>query len=365
MNRDALGPVDEVEAGGEVAPLIAAARLQRAAVAAVELEEIHALQDLVAELGVADALVGTQSRADGVLRQHPVDPEMLADVTQQVDRRQLRRPVEVVHHDRGVFGAFADEVEERLDLALDAFDPGADDLRIVELALGRVLRVADEAGRTADKRERPVTGVLKTPQRQDLHKIAKMQTRRRRVESAVIRDRAGVHCLTQRIEIGADGDQATPGEIVEDVRIAELCHAPNPCACPLGFADGFDGRRLRACARYADTVGSPSSQKRHGTVAPAETPTRGPALMAPSTAAGRGRIRRSEDGSQASAPLSGRPTPSATVSRAGPRARSRAGVSPRRRAATSRPSTTSPARNNTADAVPAGSQTRFMQKCMP
>ena len=57
----ALDLADEVGAAGEVAPLVRAAGLQHAAVVAEQLQVVHALQDLVAELRVADALVGVQA----------------------------------------------------------------------------------------------------------------------------------------------------------------------------------------------------------------------------------------------------------------------------------------------------------------
>ena len=82
------------------------------AVVAVEVEEVHRLQEHVAELGVADARL--EPGAHDVARQHPVDREVLADVAQEVDRRQARGPVVVVDHRRRV-GAL--EGEERLDLA--------------------------------------------------------------------------------------------------------------------------------------------------------------------------------------------------------------------------------------------------------
>ena len=84
----ALGPVDEVGAAREVAPLVAAAGLQHAAVLAVELEEVEALQDLVAELGVADAGVGVEARRDRILLEHRADAVVLADVAQEVDRAE-------------------------------------------------------------------------------------------------------------------------------------------------------------------------------------------------------------------------------------------------------------------------------------
>ena len=91
VHRRLLDPVDEVEPGRQVAPLVAAAELQGAAVAAEQLEEVQALQELVAELGVGDALLGVQPGRDGVLGDHLVDAEVLADVPQEVDRRHRAR----------------------------------------------------------------------------------------------------------------------------------------------------------------------------------------------------------------------------------------------------------------------------------
>ena len=47
---------DQIDAGGDVAPLIAAAHLQRAAVAIEQLEKVVRLQQQVAELGVRNAV---------------------------------------------------------------------------------------------------------------------------------------------------------------------------------------------------------------------------------------------------------------------------------------------------------------------
>src|SRR5699024_9976413 len=43
-----------------------------------------------------------QARSDGLLRQHPVDREVLAHIAEEVDRRELRGPVEVVDDLRGM-----------------------------------------------------------------------------------------------------------------------------------------------------------------------------------------------------------------------------------------------------------------------
>jgi hypothetical protein len=69
-----VGLADEVGAGGNVAPLVVAAHLERDGVVVVEVEEVVGLEDHVAELGVADALVAVvEAVAHRVLLHHGVD----------------------------------------------------------------------------------------------------------------------------------------------------------------------------------------------------------------------------------------------------------------------------------------------------
>ena len=210
----ALHAVDQVEPSGQVAPLVAAARLQHAAVAAEQLEEVQPLQDLVAELGVGDAGVAVEPGADSLLGDHPVDPEVLADVAQQVDGGQRRGPVQVVDHDGCVVAL---EGQVGLDLGADPVDPLAHRLLGVESAFRFRLGVADQAGGTTDQGERPVPGELQTPQREDLHEVADVEAGCRRVEAAVVGDRARVEGLAHGVEVGAHGDQAAPLQVVEEL----------------------------------------------------------------------------------------------------------------------------------------------------
>ena len=60
--------MDEVDAGGEIAPLVRAAGLQGAPVRAVELEEVQRLEQLVAELRVGDPSWLSNRRATASLR---------------------------------------------------------------------------------------------------------------------------------------------------------------------------------------------------------------------------------------------------------------------------------------------------------
>ena len=115
--------------------------------------------------------------------------------------------------DRGVRPV---EVVEPVELLADPLHPALDDLARVERALPRLLGVADQAGGAADQGERPVPVLLEPAHREDLHEVAQVQARRRRVEAAVQRDRPGRRGRAQRVEVGALRDQAAPGQFVDD-----------------------------------------------------------------------------------------------------------------------------------------------------
>ena len=210
----AVGAPDQLDAAGEVAPLVGAAELQRDAVVAVEVEEVHRLEQHVAELGVADPRL--EAALHDVARQHPVDREVLADVAQEVDRRQARGPVVVVDHRRGVVAL---EGQERLDLAAYPLHPVLDGVERVEGALPRVPRVADHAGRAADQGVRRVAGVLEPLRGQHLDQVAHVQARRGRVEADVEPHAPAGQGLAQGVEVRRVGDQAAPLEVVEEGRV--------------------------------------------------------------------------------------------------------------------------------------------------
>jgi hypothetical protein len=107
-------PPDQLEAGGDVPPLIRAAHLEIHAHRPVEVLEVGRLDQHVAELGERQAAV--QPRRDRVLGEHVRDREVLADVPQPVDQPDLAEPVEVVHHQRAAVAGRRGEVEEALEL---------------------------------------------------------------------------------------------------------------------------------------------------------------------------------------------------------------------------------------------------------
>ena len=95
---------DELDAGDDVAPLVARAGLHLDTVGLVQVPEVVGLQQHVAELGVRDAVLAVDAAAHGVLGDHLVDREVLADVAEElehvigvgpvgvVDQRGLERP---------------------------------------------------------------------------------------------------------------------------------------------------------------------------------------------------------------------------------------------------------------------------------
>ena len=77
---------DELGACSDVAPLVATAHLQAASLVLIEVEEVIALEQLVAELGERHTVVGIGGKAllDAVLCHHVVDGDVLANVANEV-----------------------------------------------------------------------------------------------------------------------------------------------------------------------------------------------------------------------------------------------------------------------------------------
>src|SRR4029077_12059791 len=315
--------------------------------------------DLVAELGVADP-ARLQPGPDRLPAEHLAHREVLADVAEELQGRQPRRPVQVADDQRRVgLGA---EVKETGYLAADPLHPLGDRLPGVEHPLGRLAAgVPDQPGRPADQGDRPVPSQLEAAHGEQQDEVADVQPGRGRVETAVQGDRSRVERLAQLAEVGGLRDQPAPGQLVDDVG-HRLIVPPSPAEGETAL-----GRTRGTYGRYTDTVGSPVSQNRHGRPAALLTPTRGPWLAAarPPAPPGAARIRSADVGSHTSAPSWARSMPRAWHSRAGPRASSRPGTAGRpaprgvpRAAASGPPSMTSPARSRMAEAVPGGRQVR-------
>ena len=165
--------VDQVQAGGEVAPLVGAAEFQRAVVFVKQVEEVVALQHLVAELGEGDAFLRVQAAGDRVLGEHMVPRRKLrADVTQEVDDGHRGGPIVVGHE---TYGVRAFGVQNAADLILQAIGPAGHHVLRVKRTFAGLARVADESGGATDQSDRMMARKLQVTHVDELHEVADMQ----------------------------------------------------------------------------------------------------------------------------------------------------------------------------------------------
>ena len=202
---------DELDAHGDVAPLVAPAELEIAAVVEVQPQEVIGLQQHVTELGVADALIGAlEAGLDRLLGHHLVDREVLAHVAEVLERGELAQPVCVVEQQGTV------EVEELAQLGPDAFEVPLDGLQVEQLALVLLApRVADHARAASRERDRRVAGVLEPPQGAQLQQVAHVEAVGARVEAGVDGQPRLVETRRQ-LGIGHLVDQAAEGEVLRE-----------------------------------------------------------------------------------------------------------------------------------------------------
>ena len=178
---------NQIHPRSDVAPLIAAAHLQRATESIVQHEIVVRLQQRVAELGERDSVFALGAALDRLLCQHRVHGEMLPDVTHEFDRTELGEPVRVVHEPRRI-GCDV-EVEKPRQLRPDAFDVLLDAIERQQLPLrGLATRIADETGAAAHERDRRVPLTLHVRERHHHEQRPDMETRRGGIESDVADD---------------------------------------------------------------------------------------------------------------------------------------------------------------------------------
>ena len=182
----ALDAADQLEPGGDVAPLVGATGLDLDVERPIEVQEIGRLQEHVAELGVRQA--GVEAGLDRVLGQHVRDREVLADVAQELEHAHRAEPVVVV--DDAGLGRAGREVEEVLELGLDRGGVGDDLGAIEQVALGRLAGwVADHAGAPTHDHHRTAAVALDVHQPEDRDQVPRVERRPARIEPVVGPDR--------------------------------------------------------------------------------------------------------------------------------------------------------------------------------
>ena len=179
----------------------------------VQAQEVVGLEEHVAELGVADALIRSfEAGLDRLLAHHLVDGEVLADVAQELEGREIGQPVGVVEQEGPV------EIEELAQLGADVLEVRLDGLEGEELALVLLAaRVADHAGAAAGEGDGAVPAVLEPAQGAELEEVAHVEAVGARVEAGVEGD-GGARVVEPLGQVGVGHlvDQAAEGEVLRE-----------------------------------------------------------------------------------------------------------------------------------------------------
>ncbi|KAI0560468.1 tyrosine--tRNA ligase [Gracilaria domingensis] len=169
-------------ARGYVSPLIGAPQLHDAVQGVTQVHKVVRLQQLVGELGEADAVVAGQARLDRVLGNHGVDARVLAHVAKKVQKGHAPQPVVVVGDDERAGGqALAHELrlgalQHLAQVGLDAGQVALDCVRRQHGALGALAAgVAHGGGGAAQQRDHAVAAALEPRQRQNGQQVAQVQ----------------------------------------------------------------------------------------------------------------------------------------------------------------------------------------------
>ena len=180
---------DQLEARGDVAPLVGAAHLHLDAVLPVQGREVERLERHVAELGEREPAL--EPRLDGVLGQHVRHREVLADVAQVVDQRDRARASRSCWPSRPGRGP-GEKSRNRSSCAWIAATLCSRVGTSSRFALGGApRRVADHPRAAADQRDRPAAVLLEPEQAEDRDQVADVERVRGGVEPDVGGDRAG------------------------------------------------------------------------------------------------------------------------------------------------------------------------------
>jgi len=140
----------------------------------VQVQEIVGLQQHVGKFGKGQPFLAFQTGADGVLCQHVIDREVLANIPHELDHIQPGQPVGVVHYPRRV--ALAVKVEEMCQLLFDGVGVGVDGFQRQEGAFAFLAGgVANHGGAAACQGDGMVSKTLQPGKRNQWHNVPHVQ----------------------------------------------------------------------------------------------------------------------------------------------------------------------------------------------
>src|SRR5439155_12310545 len=136
-----LDAPEQLHAGGDVPPLIAAGDLERALARSIEVPEVVGLEQHVAEFRERQSTL--HARLYRLLLHHDIDREVLPDIAQEIDQQLLPQPLRVVEQERGAWPcAKVQEPRRLIALATDV---------LADLLLGQQRPLARLPGGIADQ----------------------------------------------------------------------------------------------------------------------------------------------------------------------------------------------------------------------
>ncbi len=174
------------------------------------------MEDHVVEFDERQRAFAVETCFDRFERQHPIDREVAPDVPKKRDVLQRIQPIGVVDENR-VGRTVAErqkppqEFFDPLDIGLDF--PFAADLPHLVFAG----RVADLRRATTDQSDGFLPRALHNPEFKDLHEVADMKARRRRIEADVADDTALERRSVERLEIGRVVEVTAPDHGAQEI----------------------------------------------------------------------------------------------------------------------------------------------------
>ena len=180
------------------------------------MQEVGPLNELVGELGERHALaLAVEALLDRVFGHHVIDRNALADIADELQKRELLHPVVVVDQ-LGRVRFVGREVDQPLELPADTLLIAAQRLLVEQVALERLAgRVANHARRSADQKDRLMAATLEMLQDHHADQMPDMQRVGRRINPDV----GGRHFLGQ-LFLGARHDvvnHASPPEFLNKI----------------------------------------------------------------------------------------------------------------------------------------------------
>ena len=194
------------------------------------MQEVVSLQQHVAELGVANAVVALfQPSPHRIPLDHLVHREVLPDIPQKLQQIQRTKPVGIVHQQPVVVGR---QIEEPRQLHPDRDSILSRRLRRQQHAFGSLAaRIANQPRAPADQYQRTMPVPLRMSQRHHRDQAPQMQRISRRVKPHIHRS---LPAIQERVKLLARRrlQKSTPPKLFQKTAFLLIRHCFHPTRTP-------------------------------------------------------------------------------------------------------------------------------------